>query len=89
MKENDISKILAEVICEYERAISLHPKFNSRHEGYAILKEEIDELWEEIKKNHVNDTSAKYVMRKEAIQCAAMSLRFIKDCCDNTNHVTW
>lgn len=26
-----------------------HKPFNSNHEGYAILKEEVDELWDEIK----------------------------------------
>jgi len=29
---------------EHSIATSMHPKFNSTHEGYAVLKEEVDEL---------------------------------------------
>ena len=42
--------------------------FNSSHEGFAVLKEEVDELWDAIKSN---DLSA---AQKEAIQVAAMAL---------------
>ena len=51
--------------------------FNSAHEGYAVLKEEVDELWEEIKRKN----NSKEAMRKEAIQVAAMAFRFIQDVC--------
>jgi len=48
------------------------------HEGYAVILEELDELWEEVRaKTH--DTAR---MRKEAIQVAAMALRFVEDVCD-------
>jgi hypothetical protein len=47
--------------------------FRSRHEGYAILKEEVDEAWQEIK--HGTAANAK----KEMIQVAAMALRFISE----------
>lgn len=51
--------------------------FSSQHEGYAVILEELDELWEEIKKNEKNyDIEAQ---RKEAIQCAAMCIRFIAE----------
>ena len=79
------ASIIADIDTEFIRATSLHPKFNSRHEGYAILLEEMDELWEEIKKNHSKTPEAKQLQRKEAVQVAAMALRFIYDCCDEPN----
>ena len=65
---------------EYCNAIEKYPAFHSRHEGYAVIKEELDELWDEVKKkpNVVN----KDLMRKEAIQVSAMAIRFITDICD-------
>lgn len=49
--------------------------FTSVHEGYAVILEEIDELWEECKRKVVNRND----LRKEAVQCAAMCLRFIAE----------
>jgi len=49
----------------------------SNHEGYAVILEELDELWDEIKKQHPNNE----LIRKEAIQVAAMAVRFILDRC--------
>jgi hypothetical protein len=54
--------------------------FNSAHEGFAILYEEFDELkahvWTNQKRRNVAE------MRKEAIQVAAMALRFAAEVCD-------
>ena len=61
---------------ELARARLKFPNFNSAHEGYAVLLEEVDELWAEIKAN--GDQTD---MRDEAIQIAAMAVRFIEDCC--------
>ena len=73
-----IWEIAQEVVEEVESASQKFPKFNSAHEGFAILKEEVDELWDEVKKQDTNSEA----MRKEACQCAAMAMRFIKDLCD-------
>ena len=65
-----------EVVAEVLRAKQLHPRyFASQYEGYAVILEEIDELWAEIKKNEKNYDIA--AQRKEATQAAAMLLRFI------------
>jgi hypothetical protein len=48
--------------------------FNSTHEGFAVLKEEVDELWDEVKRN-----ADKARLREEAIQVAAMAIRFINE----------
>lgn len=71
--------ILEEVADEWYAAERRYPSFNSAHEGYAVLLEEVDELWEEVKKNP--KTRSKAAMRAEAIQVAAMALRFIHDVC--------
>jgi len=56
--------------------------FRSEHEGYAIVKEEVDELWDEIKKKPKERDLEK--MRKEATQVAAMATRFMLDCTGDT-----
>lgn len=48
------------------------------HEGYAILLEEVDELWDEVKKKNPD----KERMRKEAIQIGAMALAFAREVCE-------
>jgi len=54
--------------------------FNSAHAGYAILFEEVDELWAEVRKKP--SQRSKERLRAEAVQVAAMALRFIQDICD-------
>jgi hypothetical protein len=53
------------------------PLFNSRHEGMAVLWEEMDELWQEIIHNGSNER-----VLQEAIQVGAMALKFIISCCE-------
>jgi hypothetical protein len=48
------------------------------HEGFAIILEELDELKAEVFKQHGERTKEK--MRNEALQVAAMALRFMVDC---------
>ena len=82
MKQREIDQsfeIAALMAKEVQRAREKYPAFNSRHEGYAVLLEEVDELWEEVKKNNLNLSVED--MRKEAIQIGAMAIRFIQDCC--------
>lgn len=67
---------------ELERATDLYGPFKSPHEGWAILKEEVDELWDAVKmKNDGSmDEERNLLLRKEASQVAAMALRFMVDC---------
>ena len=63
---------------ELQRARDKFPVgFRSAHEGFAVLKEEVDELWAEIKANDRDDDR----IRAEAVQVAAMALRFLEDVC--------
>lgn len=72
-------RISAEIQDEFERATKKHGAFNSAHEGFAILQEEVDELWDEVKKNGADRDYAK--LRAEAVQIGAMAMRFIYDVC--------
>jgi len=71
------------MLVELTRANKMYPRFHSPHEGYAVLLEELDELWDEIKKKQPDKTR----MREEAIQVGAMAIKFIMFCCkeDETN----
>lgn len=68
--------VVTEVVTELEKAMTKHPTgMRSNHEGYAVLREEVDELWDEIKKQK----PCPPCIRKECIQVAAMALRFLID----------
>ena len=70
---------MAAIEKEAEKSIADHKPFNSVHEGYAVLFEEVDELWEEVRKKSKNRSKKR--MREEAIQIAATAIRFIEDLC--------
>lgn len=73
-----LNRILVDVKNEYVRASGLFSKFHSGHEGKAIIEEDLDELWDEVKKFPLSNP---HFLRKEAIQIAAMAVRFIMDIC--------
>ncbi len=77
---NDLQLIVREVVAEYYSATSQYGPFSSAHEGFAVLLEEVDELkaevWKSPKKRDIK------AMRAEAIQVAAMAIRFISDCAE-------
>lgn len=67
MRKMDL--VLKDVLAEY---ISAHQKFTayaSLHEGYAVILEELDELWAEIKKRSKDRSSTR--LYEEAIQVAS------------------
>jgi hypothetical protein len=54
-----------------------HAPLNSLHEGYAVILEEVDELWEEVrKKRSQRDPRA---ILTELVQIAAMAQRTAED----------
>lgn len=73
MVNPNIYTALLDIAQEYRRARSQHPQMNSGHEGYAVILEELDELWNEVKANR----SATADAYKEATQVAAMALAFM------------
>lgn len=76
---DDVKDIVDEVEQELGFATAKFGPMNSAHEGFAVLYEEVDELWDEVKaKQGARNIEA---MRKEAIQVAAMAMRFALDIC--------
>lgn len=65
--------LVIEVLAELVKARAAHIPMTSIHEGYAVILEELDELWDEIKVKHPDGIR----IRKEAVQVAAMALRFL------------
>ena len=64
------------MVVEYVSARHKFPKMSSGHEGYAIILEELDELWSEIKNTKNNRKKISDEASKECIQIAAMSMAF-------------
>lgn len=76
---HDIDVCLADIKEEIIRAKAKHPgNFHNPHEGYAVALEEVDELWDEIKKDGGGRDLA---ARKEAMQSAAMFVRYMLEVC--------
>jgi hypothetical protein len=72
---------LLEIIREHESAIKKFGKFHNAHEGYAVLLEEMDKLWECVKiKQSDSNPERNSRLQKKATQVAAMALRFLIDC---------
>jgi len=70
-------KAITLVNMELEEAQEKFMSFHNYHEGYAVIKEELDELWEEIK----NKNQSIEKLKKEAKQVGAMAVRFLVDLC--------
>ena len=71
--------IFKEIEAELQRA-KKYPAFHSPHEGYGVILEELDELWDEIKANKT--CTGNRLMRYEAIQVAAMAVKFVDNLCE-------
>jgi hypothetical protein len=72
-----IDSLTFDVKSELSVALLKFPPMNSAHEGYAVIKEELDELWHEIKNDKAEGQKER--MRNEAIQLTAMCFRFLND----------
>ena len=69
-----LDMLMALIELEFVNATSKFGSFHNTHEGYAVLKEEVDELWDEVKANNTKGAC------DEAVQVGAMALRFLFDC---------
>lgn len=68
-------QLLALIDGELERATTRHNPMHSPHEGWAVIREELDELWEHVRA----DTGRAEEAMIEALQIATMALRYIYD----------
>lgn len=58
---------------EMLQASKVHGGFRTMHEGYAVMLEEVDEVWDEVRRGN------RIAASSEALQAAAMALRFVID----------
>ena len=65
------------VLRELAWATKRHGSMASAHEGYAVILEELDELWEIVRLKEPDERR----LAQEAAQIAAMGLRFLVDIC--------
>jgi hypothetical protein len=84
MSANMLQDVAADVVKEHMRARTIHAPMHSLHEGYAILKEEVDEFWDLVKMNRTKMSDealeAHYQkLKEELIQISAMAQRLIVD----------
>lgn len=69
---------LTEIHREYIRACERFGRFASPHEGIAVIREEYLELEREVFTSHPSNDR----LRIEAMQLAAMAMRFMTDSCN-------
>ena len=78
VKAAAIRAIAIEIAEEVERAEAKHAPLNSPHEAWSVIFEELEELREHVR----GDTGRGPEARKEAIQTAAMGLRYVLNLCE-------
>lgn len=71
-----MSLFLTQLTEALSKARSKHPQnMRSYHEGYAVILEELDEVWELVKQQAPD----KAALKKELLHVAAMCQRFAED----------
>jgi hypothetical protein len=70
---------------EKTQAFEKYGHFNSTHEAYAVLQEEVDEFWDLVKKHPGN--WKKELMINELTQIAAIAQRAIEEL--ENNQIKW
>jgi hypothetical protein len=73
VNEQRIDTVMALVRAELVRAVERFGPMTSPHEGWAVIREEVDELWDEVK------TNRPHLAADEAVQVAAMGARYLLD----------
>ena len=74
MQEDDIDKIVKDILKEVNQVSEKVGPYHSVHEGYAVMLEEFDELWYEVKQKDKNFTK----MYDEAKHVACTAIRFME-----------
>ena len=71
----NITEAIDKILREHASARTKFKPMNSAHEGHSVIREEFDELWDEVKRNPVHPAA----MEKEAVQLGAMVIRFLTE----------
>ena len=74
------------VAAELIEARQKHGPMNSLHESWAVIYEEVDELWEHVRKKAKNRDKEEIL--KELVQIAAMCQKSAEDLILNNNSKT-
>lgn len=69
------AQVFEELRDAFNHAVTKHPPMNSPHEGWSVIYEELEELREHVR----GDTGHSAEARGEALQIAAMGLRYAFD----------
>lgn len=72
------ARFLLAVDLEVQRATAKHAPMHSPHEAYSVILEEVDEFWDEVRKQSHNPSD----MYTELIHVAAMATRAATDLLD-------
>jgi hypothetical protein len=72
-RDLDLDAALLDIRNEFYRARRMHAPMHSGHEGWAVIREEMDELWELVRADK-GDGSRAYA---EAMQIAAMAVAYM------------
>ncbi len=66
-------RTILELVKEMKRGRDKFGAYNSRHEAWAVIREEVDELWSEVKSKDRGENAD----AAEALQVAATALRYV------------
>lgn len=72
-------KTIEKVATEIQTSREKYGPFNSTHEVYGVLIEEVEEFWELVRNKYMDDLPKKKNMINELTQIAAISLRAIDE----------
>jgi len=72
-----MNTLLNELDEEIKKAQAKHAPMVNSHEAYAVILEEVDEFWDEVRKQ--TQDRERSAMRKELLHIAAMAMRAIHD----------
>jgi hypothetical protein len=77
LADSPADRALRDVALELAHARREFAPMHSAHEGHSVIREEFEELWEHVCAN----TGSTVAARTEAIQLAAMAVRYVVDVC--------
>lgn len=73
----ELSSLGQQAAIEAAHAGTIHPPFPTYHHAYAVILEELDEVWDIVKLK--DDQRDKAKLRRELLQVAGAALRTIVD----------